>query len=422
MQILTTKTFISPNDHRYDECILLCTASRMLRNVCLYNIRQKYFESKSLFVFDSTGKKQALYNNTYLYHQYKDHECFRTDKHPDIGRLVPTKVLKQVYINLQSEFTGYIEASKSYNKNPTKFTGRPKIPSYNKDLYRTRFPKDALSFKKPGYVHLSMTDIYVPIGTITKDQLRDITIVPCTYGMQILVSYAKPLVEMCVEKDEITRICGIDLGLNNLASLTSNDPGVNPIIINGRVIKSINQYYNKILAKYKNELPNNTYISTKIKKLTQKRNFKIDDYLHKASTYIINYLLMNGIHCLVVGSNKQWKRGIKLGKKTNQNFVSIPYYKFKSMLKYKCRMYGIYYIEREESYTSKCSFIDLEDIKKHTVYRGRRIKRGLFRSSDGSLMNADTNAAYNIIRKEYGNEFFQLSDMYKELHIIKSSF
>ena len=131
---------------------------------------------------------------------------------------------------------------------------------------------------------------------------------------------------------------------------------------------------------------------------------------------------MNGIHCLVVGSNKQWKRGIKLGKKTNQNFVSIPYYKFKSMLKYKCRMYGIYYIEREESYTSKCSFIDLEDIKKHTVYRGRRIKRGLFRSSDGSLMNADTNAAYNIIRKEYGNEFFQLSDMYKELHIIKSSF
>ena len=181
-QILTTKTFIKPNDPRYKECILLCKASRMLRNVCLYHIRQHYFETKSLFKIDDSGKKQALYNNTYLYHQFKQNDCFRTDRHPDISRLLPTKVLKQVYINVQSEFTGYIEASKSYYKSPLKFTGRPRIPSYNKDLYRTRFPKDALSFKKPGYVHLSMTDIYVPIGELSKEQIKYAKIFGRTYN------------------------------------------------------------------------------------------------------------------------------------------------------------------------------------------------------------------------------------------------
>lgn len=422
VQMLVMKTFISPTDPRYEECALLCRASRMLRNVCLYDIRQHYFDTHELYVLKEDGKKEWLFNNTRLYHHFKDHECFRTDRHPEIGRLLPTKVMKQVYINLQSEFKGYLEATKSYYKDKIKFKGKPKIPSYNKDMYQTRFPKDALSFKKKGYIHLSMTNIYIPLGDITKEQVKDVVLSPSVYGMNVRVSYTKPLVEMCVERDKITRICGIDIGLNNLASLTSNDPTVKSIIINGRPMKAMNQYYNKKLAKMRSALPEGVHTSKKIKKLTQKRQFKIDDYLHKASSAVISHLLRNGIHCLVVGSNKHWKTGIKLGKKTNQNFVSIPYYRFKQMLQYKCRMYGIYYIEREESYTSKCSFLDLEDIKKHPAYMGRRVRRGLFKSMNGTKINADMNGSYNIIRKEFGNEFFTHIDMYSSVHIIKSSF
>ena len=417
------KTHIKPTDERYQECALLCKASRMLRNVCLYGIRQHYFSTKALYVTTCDGKKNWLFNSNELYHQYKDHECFRTDKHPDIGRLLPTKVMKQVYINVQSEFKGFLEASKSYYKDPSRFTAKPKIPKYNKDMYRTRFPKDALSFtKRKGFIHLSMTNIYIPLGNITKEQVKDVVISPSVYGMNIHVSYSAPLVEMCVEQNEITRICGIDIGLNNLASLTSNDPAVKSIIINGRPIKSINQYYNKKLSVMKSELPNGVYTSKKIKKLSQKRQFKIDGYLHNASSAIINHLLRNQIHCLVVGSNKHWKTGIKLGKKTNQNFVSIPYYRFKQMLKYKCRLFGIHYIEREESYTSKCSFLDLEDIKKQVKYAGSRVKRGLFKCSTGTTINADMNGSYNIIRKEFGNDYFTSTDMYQKVHIIKSSF
>lgn len=240
--------------------------------------------------------------------------------------------------------------------------------------------------------------------------------------MPLQLAHTKPLVDMCVERYEITRICGIDIGLNNLASLTSNDPAVKSIIINGRPMKAMNQYYNKKLAKMKSELPSDVHTSTKIKKLTQKRQFKLDDYLHNASSAVISHLLRNGIHCLVVGSNKHWKTGIKLGKKTNQNFVSIPYNRFKQMLQYKCRMYGIYYIEREESYTSKCSFLDLEDIKKHQAYMGIRVRRGLFKSRNGTKINADMNGSYNIIRKEFGNEVFTHIDRYSNVHITKSSF
>lgn len=419
--MLVMKTFIHPTDTRYEECVLLCRASRMLRNVCLYDIRQQYFETHQLYTLKN-GKKEWLFSNTKLYHQFKDHMCFRTDKNPEIGKLLPTKVMKQVYISLQSEFRSYIESNKSFFQDKSKFMNKPKLPNYKHDLYITRFPKDALSFKKKGFIHLSMTNILIPIGSLTKEQIRDVVITPSVYGVNVQISYTVPMVEMCVEQDNITNICGIDLGLNNLATLTSNDPTVKSIIINGRPVKSINQYFNKKLARLQSQLPSGITTSKNIKRLVHKRKCKIEDYLHKASSEIISHLLKNKIHCLVVGSNKHWKTNIKLGKRTNQNFVGIPFYRFKQMLQYKCQLFGIYYIEREESYTSKCSFLDLEDIKKHETYMGRRIRRGLFKSATNVLINADVNGSYNIIRKEYGNQYFTNIDKYTNVHIIKCSF
>lgn len=423
-QMLGAETFISPTDPRYDECALICRASRMLRNVCLYEIRQHFFETQDLHVKNAVGKKEWLFNNNRLYHRFKDHECFRTVNHPEIGRSLPTKVMKQVFINLQHEFASFMQATKAYNKDNSSFSGRPKIPNYKKDMYMARFPKDALSFvKRPGYIHLSMTNIYIPLGDdITQEQVKDVVLCPSVYGIMASITHTTQVNRMCVEQSEITRICGVDLGINNLAALTSNDPTVPSIIINGRPVKSINQYYNKQLAVMQSELPTGVCTSNKIKRLTQKRKFKIDDYLHKASAAIVDHLTKNNIHCLVVGYNKRWKNKVSMGRKVNQQFTSIPYGRLKQMLQYKCRVAGIYYIEREESYTSKCSFLDMEDIKKQLNYKGKRVKRGLFKSSTGISINADINGSYNIMRKEFGNDIFTHPDLYNNIHVNKSSF
>lgn len=421
--ILVQGTHISPTHRNYQECKELCISSRMLRNVCIYYIRQHYFATNTLYVEGINGKKEYLFNNVHLYHKFKEHECFRTDKHPDIGKKYPTKVLKQVMIQVNREFSSFYASIKDYHKNPSKYKGMPKIPSYTKEEYMTRFPKEALSFKEKGYIKLSMTGIRIPLGDITREQVKEVIIAPTGWGYNIQLCYDNEInVEPSVSYDEITRICGLDIGLNNLATLASNDPSVNSLIVNGCPLKSINQYYNKTRARLQSELPTGKKTSKRIKQLTSKRNAKIKDYLHNASSAIITHLLRNKIECLVVGSNKSWKQNINIGKRNNQNFVSIPFYQLKMMLKYKCEMFGIHYIEREESYTSKCSFIDMEDIKKHESYLGNRKTRGNFISSSGAVINADINGALNIARKQFGNDFFIHPELHTYTHIIKSSY
>ena len=184
----------------------------------------------------------------------------------------------------------------------------------------------------------------------------------------------------------------LQIGVNNLATIGSNV--IKPIIINGRPIKSINQFYNKMLSKGR--------------KMNNKRNFKVDDYLHKASKYLVNHLVSNDIPILIIGHNKGWKQDINIGKVNNQKFVQIPHSRFIDMIKYKCDKVGINVIETEESYTSKCSFKDSEDLKFHEKYLGKRVKRGLFRNSDGSLINADLNGALNILRKVIGEYIYPI--------------
>ena len=179
-----------------------------------------------------------------------------------------------------------------------------------------------------------------------------------------------------------------------------------PFLVNGRPLKSINQYYNKKKGKYQSLLPKDCHRSNYLSILTRKRNNKINTELHNASTYIVNQLINSGAEMLVVGNNKGIKDSINIGKKNNQNFVSIPFYKFRKMLEYKCKLAGIHYVESEESYTSKCSFLDMEDMKKHVNYQGKRVERGLFKSYNGVSINADINGSLNIIRKVAGNHCF----------------
>jgi putative transposase len=201
------------------------------------------------------------------------------------------------------------------------------------------------------------------------------------------------------------KVAGIDLGMNNLASVTSNDGCLQPLLINGRALKSINQYYNKKKAHLQSSLPKGVYNSKKMSQLTHKRNMKIHDFMHKSSRALVDYLVKNEIGKLVIGKNKNWKQNLNIGKKNNQSFTSIPFQKLIDQIIYKASLKGIEVVLTEESYTSKCSFIDMEPLKKQESYKGRRIKRGLFKSSNGTLINADCNGSGNIIRKVFPNAF-----------------
>ena len=181
-------------------------------------------------------------------------------------------------------------------------------------------------------------------------------------------------------------------------------------MLNGKILKSVNQHYNKIVAKIKSELKkkNDKDWSKKLGKLTLKRNNIINNYLHHTSKFIITYCIENNIKNIVVGKNKNWKNEVNIGKRNNQNFVSIPHSKLIQQIQYKGEEVGINVSTVEENYTSKCSALDLEKICKHKdgEYKGKRIKRGLFQNTKG-LINADVNGSLNILRKVIGDDFIQ---------------
>ena len=204
-------------------------------------------------------------------------------------------------------------------------------------------------------------------------------------------------------KADNSRYMGIDMGVDNLMTVVSNTE-MQPFIVNGRPLKSVNQYYNKRKAELQTKamLCNGSNKPTKrIMKLNQKRNNKVNDYLHKASKMVIMKALQHNISKIVIGNNKGWKQGVSLGKHTNQTFVSIPFARLIQMLTYKAQQVGIEVIVVEESYTSGTSYIDNETPVKDNCDKSRREYRGLFVSNKGIAINADVNGAYQILKKRY---------------------
>ena len=204
-------------------------------------------------------------------------------------------------------------------------------------------------------------------------------------------------------KKDNARYFSIDLGLNNIVSIYNNI-GIRPLLYNGRPIKSINQYYNKTNARLHSELPANLRSSKRLRQLSFKRNNKIDYEMHKISSHIINEAVKNNISKIFIGKNVGWKTEINIGRRNTQNFVNIPHTKLISQLLYKGLLNGIKVIVTEESYTSKTSFFDKDQLpiygeSENHKFSGKRIKRGLYRDSKGNLWNADLNGAGNIMRK-----------------------
>ena len=313
---------------------------------------------------------------------------------------------------LDKNWKSFFEAVKAYKIDYSKFTGRPKLPKY-KDKTKGRnilvYTVQAISSKqlKKGIIKLSGTNLSIKTK-IKPDRICFVRLVPKCDAYVIEVIYDEP--ESTISDDEF--IASIDLGLNNVVALTSNQPGFVPLLINGRPLKSINQFYNKRKAHLQSQLKGSRKSSPRIQRLTRCRNQKVDNYLHHTSRLIVNFLVAKKTGTLVIGQNAQWKSEIDLGKQTNQNFVSIPHARLIEMLEYKARLVGIKVIVQEESYTSKSNFLNLDPIPVygHTgtddvAFSGKRIKRGLYRTSIGQLINSDVNGSYNILRKAIPNAF-----------------
>lgn len=308
---------------------------------------------------------------------------------------------------LDKNWKSYFRAIKDWKKNPSKYLGMPKLPKYlNKDgRFPWMIPNNQLHYNyEKGTVHISnrlLNDYEWKcrcIGRII--QVRFIPRGSC-YVMEIVYETEIPDV-----KAESNSIASIDLGVDNLVTMTNNI-GLNPIIINGKGIKSINQYYNKRLAKEKSllKIRHGKDWSKKLDSITFKRYQRIKNYMHNASSYVIKWCVENDIDTLVVGKNKEWKQNTDMSRQSNQKFVNIPYQMLLQQLKYKCENVGIKYIETEESYSSGTSFLDGEEPIKQNYDKARRIERGLFKSNSGLLINSDVNGSLQIMMKVFPNAF-----------------
>jgi putative transposase len=320
-------------------------------------------------------------------------------------RALPAPTSQQIIRVLYRNWWNFFAANKSYKTNPNKFNGRPKLPGY-KDKVKGRnlviFTNQQCRLRG-GYILFPEVLKLKNLKTLVSS-LQQVRIIPQSSCYIIEIVYKKER-EKYYELNKENYL-GIDLGVNNLAALVTNQE-LAPLLVNGRIIKSMNQYYNKRKAKLQSKLKKNQFISKRIQRLTLKRNNKICDYLHKTSKFIINYCIKNNIGNIVIGKNNDWKQNINLGRINNQKFVNIPFNKLIYMIQYKAEESGISVIIQEESYTSKCDALALEFIEKHENYLGSRIKRGLFQSSVNKLINADVNGALNILRKVIGDNFIK---------------
>lgn len=379
---LTEKEIIYSTDERFDLIKNLCHLSKNLYNASLYDVRQYYFETKSYRTWQS------------------QRPIFTKNNNPDYYAL-QSHLAGEVLMQVGRQFIGFFNNKSNKKK---------RIPKYkDKNGYNViTFPKLTISKQidfdedKSIYTYTLCKRIYNLKIKSTKSNLKMIKFV-YDEANDLIKCFKIYEVEKQKLKKDNSRYFSIDPGLNNIVSIYNNI-GIRPLLYNGRPIKSINQYYNKTNAKLRSELPTNVKSSKRLKQLSFKRNNKIDYEMHKISTHIISEAVRNGISKIIIGNNIGWKNEINIGRRNNQNFVNIPHTKLFNQLLYKGLLNGIEVIFSEESYTSKASFFDRDELPIYgendsPKFSGRRISRGLYKDSKGNIWNADLNGGGNIMRK-----------------------
>ena len=382
----------------YNWAMQECTLNTSLYNRAIYILRQAFTghhenipEYTDLIKKDRFIGKQALANR------------MRSLKESVYSAMLKDNEAMLTVQRCAELFSNWFKALNSYKKNPEKFIARPRIPRKKKEidkLFSVAFTYMDARIQKDGTINIRR-DFKLPIKT-KLTSLQELRLVPKQGCVEIQIFYKKQFSQADLDYDKAV---GIDIGIDNLMAVTSNEGSISHLV-NGRPLKSINQYYNKTKAEIESKLAERELKSSKkLRRLTLKRNNKIKDYMHKASRAVVNLMVYNKIGNCFIGHNTNWKQEVNIGKKNNQNFVSIPHTKLIGMLTYKAEEVGINVETHNESHTSKCSFLDNEDICHHDEYLGKRMKRGMFVSSDGRMLNADINGAANILRRGIGGSF-----------------
>ena len=365
----------------------LCFFSNCLYNVALYNIRQKFFKDK-----------------TYLRFEANYHECKDNDNYKLLQSNMAQQTLRTVDFAFKS-FFGSVGKIKS---------ARP--PRYRKKggLYNLIINGNSISIRD-GFLTVPQSRTYtsvlnshrikikVPERLIGK-KIREVQIIPLYKGRAFKIVYSCEVDEQDLNLNRDNSLA-IDIGLDNLATCVTNFG--TSFLMDGRRVKHINRNWNKRCAHLQSILMKQGHYSSKLlERIKLKRNNRVNDCLKKTARYIVNFCIANDIGTVIFGYNPDFKRGINLGKKVNQQFMQIGFGALRKQLKNLCDRYGMKYVEQEESYTSKASFLDLDELpifdteKPYTgTFSGKRIKRGLYKSKHGRLINADVNGAANILRK-----------------------
>ncbi len=364
------------------------------------------YKSKNLYNYTNYIIRQEFINNgiwlryNYLAHFLKSHEPYKA---------LPIQSSQQIIKMLDKNWASFFKNIKDFKNNPEKYQGnRPKIPHYKGKNGRFIIVMNQRFKLKDDFIIFPRRYNGLTIKT-NVSKVKYVRIIPMGKCYKMEVNYDVVIPKL---KDDNGKYASIDLGINNFATITNNI-GLKPIVINGKIIKSINQYYNKMLSSKQSSLKklNDKHWSNELDRFTLKRHNKINDYMHKASRFVIDYCIKNKINTLIIGYNMNWKDKVNLGKKNNQSFIFIPFTSFIKQLDYKCQDAGIKLIITEESYTSKASFLDKDEIptsynnKINPVFSGKRIKRGLYLSKYGILINSDVNGSYNIMRNVFPNVF-----------------
>lgn len=380
------KHIIKSNNKYYSLLDEFCYKSKNLYNYANYIIRQEFVNNGKWIRYNDLDKILKQEGNNFDY------------------RNMPLANTSQQCLRLlDKNWKSFFQSIKDYNKNPNKYLGRPKLPKYKSKNGRNililpnqncKISKGIIKFPK------TFKGFYLKSKV---NNLQQVRFIPKDKYIIAEVVYRVDNVEELIDNG---RYIGIDLGLDNFATITNNC-GLIPLVINGKGLKSINQYYNKKISYYKSiaKRVNKIDYSNRMRKLTLKRNNKIEDYIHKASRFVVDYCRNNEINTIIIGNNKNWKQNSKMSKRVNQNFISIPYYSFIQKVQYKAEDFGIQVIITEESYTSGTSFLDNELPIKENYNKSRRKYRGLFVSNEGIKINADVNGSYQIIKKVFPKAF-----------------
>lgn len=412
---------IKKDSYNYNICDYICNITNEIRNECIrlisdhYNLYQNYnissspngtYPINSGSICMSASLFQILKNTDYMYRNE-----------------ITSKVVKKVLIGVEKEYKSYFKAIKEYYKNKPKFKNKPKPPKFHshKSRYVATFEYECVSITlNSGYISIGGNKFIIDIPNIYNlqkieidgkkiSEIKEVKIIPSRNGYEIHIVYEK--LDIVKNKNDNKKYLGIDIGILSLLTLTSNHLDWTPTMISGSPLKKIITDYQYKLRYYRDKLPKDVKSSKRIQGLLYNRNNKILDISHKISREVINLTIDNNFSKIVIGNNKFWKQKTNLGKKT-EIFQLLPYDKIISMINYKGLYEGISVHIREESYTSKCSFLDIEPIKKHEKYLGKRIGK-CFISDKFGIIDSDVNGSYNILRKELGNNIFDLTNIKK---------